>query len=359
MADGPLRTPALRAPRDGDLGPDDAPPDSRKRLRGWRPVVLAFVSAGLVTVIVLSAGPSRIARVFADIGWLGALHLLSLYTLGQFLRAARFTVCIAPPRPALPRMFALVCMHQFLNHVLPARLGELSFPLLASRYAAVSKAAATRLLVVIRVFELIILGGFFLVAASSLLFRTEARVLEVSIVVCAVVVLLMIFFLFRGMPGLIRTARRALDRIRLTAWQRSGLRSRLLAYLDALHQEFLRPHSMKEAILVTSFTVLVWLVLFWINYQVLRYAGIDVSFSDSIVGSTFANVSHVLPINTFGSIGSLEAGWTFGFVLLGVPAKAALASGFALHAIGIAFLSVAASVSWITLRPSAKDRLGP
>lgn len=352
MPDGstPPTSPSATEGGDGDRA---ATVDSRKRPPAWRIGVIALVSGGVVAAIVAGAGPARIADVFAGMGWTGVLHLLSLYMLAQLLRAVRVAACLPHPRPSLARIFAVVCMHQFLNHVIPARLGELSFPLLASRYGSVSIPAATRLLIVIRIYEFIILGVFFLGAASELFVRAGALFLIGSIVACAALLLVLILLLVLGIPTLLRVVRGTLDRISILRWRTSALRLRILAGIDALLGEFVRKRPAKESLSVALLSVLIWVLLFWISFEALRYAGIDVTFLGTIVGSSFANASHVLPINTFGSIGSLEAGWTFGFVLIGVPAKAALASGFALHVVGIAFLSLAASASWIALQYAA------
>jgi uncharacterized membrane protein YbhN (UPF0104 family) len=97
------------------------------------------------------------------------------------------------------------------------------------------------------------------------------------------------------------------------------------------------------------YTVLVWGCLLFLFHEVMRLTGNPTGIAETIVGSSFANGTQLLPINTFGSFGSLEAGWTFGFALMGVPAAAAFASGLVLHVMVVLFLLVSASLGWFWL----------
>jgi len=78
-------------------------------------------------------------------------------------------------------------------------------------------------------------------------------------------------------------------------------------------------------------------------------AGFELSFRQTVVGSTFANITQLIPINTLGSFGTLEAGWTLGYALIGIDAKQALTAGFVLHLLVFSFLIFSAFPSWIWL----------
>ncbi len=78
-------------------------------------------------------------------------------------------------------------------------------------------------------------------------------------------------------------------------------------------------------------------------------SGVEISFSQSVIGSSIATVIQLLPVNVFGSFGSLQAGWTIGFVMMGVDAKTALMTGLILHLIVIAILAMTACPAWLIL----------
>ena len=59
----------------------------------------------------------------------------------------------------------------------------------------------------------------------------------------------------------------------------------------------------------------------------------DITYLETLAGATGAVISNVLPINSFGSFGTLEAGWTGGFVLVGMSGQDAITTAFGSHII--------------------------
>jgi uncharacterized membrane protein YbhN (UPF0104 family) len=59
-----------------------------------------------------------------------------------------------------------------------------------------------------------------------------------------------------------------------------------------------------------------------------------------IFASTFAILTTVLPFQGLGNFGTLEAGWTLGFVAVGVSREMAISSGFTYHFVIILYFVV-------------------
>jgi uncharacterized membrane protein YbhN (UPF0104 family) len=68
----------------------------------------------------------------------------------------------------------------------------------------------------------------------------------------------------------------------------------------------------------------------------LRAFGIDLGVGPMVVATSVANLTAVLPLSALGTFGAQEAGWTAGFVAMGVPAMAAANSGLAAHLVMVA-----------------------
>jgi uncharacterized membrane protein YbhN (UPF0104 family) len=121
-------------------------------------------------------------------------------------------------------------------------------------------------------------------------------------------------------------------------------RQRLAALAAGIDAE-LRQRRAPPA-LSTALTGAIWTSLFLLFSETLRLAGHSVGWPATVVGSTLANATQFLPVNTLGSFGSLEAGWTVGFALMGVPAKEAFAAGLAMHSVVFAVLMATALPGW-------------
>ena len=74
-----------------------------------------------------------------------------------------------------------------------------------------------------------------------------------------------------------------------------------------------------------------WLTTFAWFTAFLAAINIPVPLPLVIVGAAFATLSKALPLATVGGFGAHEAGWAFGFHLIGMPADLAIASGFAIN----------------------------
>jgi uncharacterized membrane protein YbhN (UPF0104 family) len=59
--------------------------------------------------------------------------------------------------------------------------------------------------------------------------------------------------------------------------------------------------------------------------------GIAIPFLNTVVGSTFAVLSKAIPFISVGGLGAHEAGWTAGFMLVGLHKTLAISSGFAVN----------------------------
>ncbi len=301
-------------------------------------------AAAVVALFVIWAGPDRLLEAVLKIGWRGCLLMFGLYFVAQVLRTFRALIGLpAKLRPPLPRLFAIVSLHQWSNHVMPARLGEAAFPFLLARFAAIDSARGFSLLLRIRLQEISVLGALFL-AALTLLFANAGQTAgnNLALLFAGIVLFVMPFFLERSLPRLLKAlANRVGD-------GGSGFRGRVSAFLHRTETALAErdPHWVTS----TAITGALWVCMFALFHVVMRLTGHPLAFHETVVGSSFANVSQLLPLNTIGSFGSLEAGWTLGFSLIGVPARDALAAGFIMHLLVLVFITLLAGAGWLLLK---------
>ena len=100
--------------------------------------------------------------------------------------------------------------------------------------------------------------------------------------------------------------------------------------------------------------MLVWAVLYFIFFLSIRALGVEVGFIQSVAGSTGSVLTNVLPINSFGSFGTLEAGWTGGFMLVGMGKQDAIFTGFGFHVICLLASAIPAFFCFIAARIGKK-----
>jgi len=123
-----------------------------------------------------------------------------------------------------------------------------------------------------------------------------------------------------------------------------------------LYYELLSYRGILIHLRIFAYSILIWLVLFLLFWRVLQLVGFYISFSEVILGSSLATLTQLLPINTLGNIGTLEAGWVLGFTMLGFDSYKTLTAGIVMHVIVILSAGVYAIFSWIALSLKANYR---
>jgi len=96
--------------------------------------ILAVVITIALVAILLSQ--IRIADVIATLAGIDPLYLIAgfvLYVCSYFFRALRFHILLNG-EVGLWDLFNIVCVHNMMNNILPARTGELSYIYLLKRF---------------------------------------------------------------------------------------------------------------------------------------------------------------------------------------------------------------------------------
>ena len=292
------------------------------------------------------------------LGWRGYLWLLAIYTASQAIRTWRFQLGLpVASRPSFLKMGAITSLHQFSNHLMPVRLGELAFPYLLQRWCQIPPDRSLALLLRVRLQEVSVLGTLFMVALCLLGASPHSPGRGLNWAVLAAVATATIsapVLLERSLPLILVGAERLLallrprdESSRLHRWStRAG---NLTARIG---RESRQPIPLVQRWATLGLTLLVWLLIFLLFHEAMRLSGHPVSAAATIVGSSFGNLAQLLPINTWGSIGSMELGWTLGFSLVGVPAEHAMATAIVIHLLVLSFLALFCLPSWLWLQMS-------
>ena len=93
-----------------------------------------------------------------------------------------------------------------------------------------------------------------------------------------------------------------------------------------------------------------WFMIFWNLYAYMRSFGIDLPITKMLFGSTIGVLANALPVSGIGNWGTLEAGWTAGFLMVGVSKEKAIATGFGVHIVTFIVCALISLFCWFTPR---------
>jgi hypothetical protein len=260
--------------------------------------------------------------MLAGFGWYLLTNVLRSYRFGTLMDITG----IWQPLRLLPEMVAL----SFMNNVLPARSGELSFPYLMQRRHGTPVGDSLTYLLIARIFDLVAVSTLFVIVTWLEKSRLTQAAGQAVIGVC--LLLLPVLLVLACLPWLgergLQVGEWILGRLNLAehrAGQRVlGIGQRAVSAMSLVHHVGMYSR-------VFFWSILGWMTTFAWFAAFLQAIHVPVRYPLVIGGATFATISKAIPLLTVSGFGAHEAGWTLGFSLAGMPLETAIASGFAVN----------------------------
>ncbi len=314
----------------------------RKRGNQW--LVVAVSTIAVVGLLYAFVDPAILSSLLKELSIAEIASLAGVYSGAMILRIVRIRLSFSSgSAPSFPQISYASVIHQFLNHIVPARLGEISLPLLLKQRNQVPITQSVAMLLVLRLFDLIVLMLFGLVAIALLIQNQIGSDLNKYLTATAIGgVLLLVCLLWYGF--VYRFKLEAPDQSQASPGRIAALSYKIRAFAAEVQKELRSNWSPLKHAVVFSFSCLIWITLLAFFHAFLHFANHDVAYWQTLVGSTFASLTQLLPVNSLGSIGTLEAGWSAGFYLTGIPIQTGVATGFLMHTLVILYLVLVAGL---------------
>jgi len=322
------------------------------RLKRFLPYVGGLA---LIVLLLRQIDPPDVLHLLVglDLRWLAIG--CGWYLLTNGLRAYRFAVLLTMrgwlrPLIMLPEMFAL----SFLNNVLPARAGELSFPYFLYRRHHVAVGESATVLILARIFDFIAVACLY--CAFALLELPNLAVAAARVVGAVAILLLLLTGFLAIAPWL---TGRLLGLVRWLVQTNRLAGTRVATHIEQFGQQafatLARLRHVRTYSLTWVWSLAIWLSTFAWFAAFLRAVGLPERYPLVVVGATFASLAKAIPFITVGGFGAHEAGWTLGFRLTGMATDTAIASGFAVNILTLLVSVVCGGLALIYM--AAVDRL--
>ncbi len=300
-------------------------------------VASALGAVVLVVFLLRIASPGGIVRLLGTTRPCAVAAALAIHAVMLLLRGLRLRVLLPDSPPGPGTAWAITAAGRVAALFLPFRSGELVLPWLLRRHAGVPVATGVAVLVAARAFDLAALGVW---GTVSLLWLARGSTTALGAAILLLVPLLIL-------PVLAETAYRLARRCAAAR----GLEARRIArkvrrLRAALHGLARRPGRLAAA---AGLSLAVWGAVWLLTWVLLAGMGHRWPLAVTVAGSAAASIANLVPLNLVANVGTLEAGWTAGFVALGIPANEAAATGFATHLWSLFFAVAAGAVGWAAL----------
>lgn len=299
--------------------------------------------AGLITIVLVAFLLSHvnIADIASTLANSNPLYLILgffFYTISYFFRALRFWLLLNSDLK-IKDLFNVVCVHNMMNNLLPARTGELSYIYLLNKVHGRSVGEGIATLVIARLFDFTVIAGIFICAAlmsQFILSNPKGYIIWFATITLVLCISLLIILLKKDKTNFLTHIERIFC---YNHMDEKTLRSRILCKIKETSDAFDAMETSDPLfyfkIAITSIGL--WGSLYGFYYWIALAMNLDVNFIPAVFASSFAVFTTVLPIQGIGGFGTMEGGWAVGFILVGVPPTDAIASGFGFHIIMLVY----------------------
>ncbi len=277
------------------------------------------------------------------------------YFLAILFRALRYKWLIHSRDIPLSDLFRISVLYHLSLMVLPSKLGELSYPYLLNKISGMSITEGMASLIASRVYDFFIFLMIFLFASIG--FQSFFKINLFFIILLSAFLIGLTLLLFFYMSDFLRLFSNFMGRMSQWAGTKNSKRFQWIQRkIHEIAEDFYAIKARRTYFPVAVTSLVSWITIFWMFYAFLRGFGIEISFLKVVFGSTIAVIANALPISGIGNWGTLEVGWTAGFLMVGLSKEKAIATGFGVHIVAFVVCAMMGFICWVTLNLHRKER---
>lgn len=217
-------------------------------------------------------------------------------------------------------------IHNFYVHIIPASLGEFSFPILLKN--RIRPEETIPVLFVSRLFFLFVSIVMFVIAVIvnfHLFSDLKVDIRQYLIIATCIIVPVILIWIFRA------RIMSLLKKIPLFRKSKERIKETLLNTKD----EFLKLKNPWFFLTILFFNIINIIALTLTYKLILHGMNLDLNLLQIIFISSIGIAFILLPIKSIGGFGTTEGAWTIGMLLLGFSKEVSISSGFTVHLIAL------------------------
>ena len=321
------------------------PPINRKILGKIAAVCITII---LVAILFTQISAGDIAKTLHQISPAYLLAGFFLYVGCYLFRTLRFYYLL-DKKITIRELFPIVCLHNMINQILPAKTGELSYIYLIKKVHNRTIGEGVATLFLARMFDMISISVLFLVSFILVLPSLTANqgVVYTVIIVLVIFIGMLFLFLYKAQFCL-KIVSAFLSFIHASTTKSGDFILRQGAEtVTALERT--RSGGKYSYLVLFGSSLGIWGALYSFTIVLLLAMNIQLSLPAMIFACSFGFMTAILPIQGIGNFGTFEAGWTAGFLSVGLPAELAISTGFSYHIINLLFNILLGLFGYVTI----------
>jgi glycosyltransferase 2 family protein len=302
---------------------------------------LAKIAAICITIILIAILFTQISLedIIQTLRQINPVFLLAgflLYVGCYLFRTLRFYYLL-DEEISFRELFPIICLHNLINQILPAKTGELSYIYLIKKIHDRTIGEGIATLFLARMFDVISISVLFLVSFIFVLpsLTTNRGVVYTVIIILGVFIGILFLFLYKARFCL-KIVSAFLSFIHAGTTKTGDFILRKGAETIPV-LERARSGGKYSYLVLFGLSLCIWGALYSFTIVLVTAMNIHLSLPAMIFACSFGFMTAILPVQGIGNFGTFEAGWTAGFLSVGLPAELAISTGFSYHIINLLF----------------------
>lgn len=318
-----------------------------------RNYIIGFiVSAAVLGFVLCKLDWQMVLETFLNLNWTWLLIAFSIYLINYTLRTFRFQILLGLEEIPFKKLFPVTSLYGMYLYLMPAKFGELSYPILLKNYLSVSITSSTATLVIARFFDFITIAIFLPAALATFWQQIPAWIRMSGLVFCVLIYILagvFIWFLRKPLKFSSRESR----------FSSLAIYQRIMQSLMRLYKNLRLIDQRRNYWRLWLITIGIWICVQANFYFIIHSLGYRFNFFQVVVTSIIMVPITLIPFQGFGNLGTHEIGWVAALSLFGEPKTDSLNIAVSSHIILLFFVIVLGSIGYGLLMGQNKRHKKP
>lgn len=300
-----------------------------RRFSGKANLLGAAFSLAVIAYVLATLDWQRMAATFRQINLLYVGLGFLVYLLNYVLRTLRFQALLDLKSARFQDLLGITQLYGMYLYLMPAKSGELSYPLLLKSRLGISLGSSAATLIAARFFDFAAIALLLPLALLAYWSQTPSWVRVSALTFSGLVLIVGVAALWWLGRSPYREA---------AAPQSPGVFNRLLAGLLSTAGHMRVIHARGRYGRLWALTLGVWLCVQTNFYLITLGLGVQLSFFQVVVISLIMVPLTLLPLQGFANLGTHEIGWVAAFRVFAMPQDTALNLAVGTHFILLVFI---------------------
>ena len=294
----------------------------------------AAISLAVISYVLVTLDWSEVRTTIALLKWAWVLLAFAIYFVNYLLRAYRFKILLDLNDISYLKILGVTNLYGMYLYLLPAKFGELTFPVLVKNRLDVEISTSTGTLIVARVFDFLTIA---IILPIAMLIYWE--IIPINFKIASLVFCLLVFGGFAFFYWLLRNPDLILPRLVINK-DSKPITQKFLGFLDGVYRAAQTIERNQVYWMLFIVTLGLWICINLNFYLITLALGYQFFFFQIVVVSIIMIPVTLFPIQGFANLGAHELGWVTALTLFGLPYLEALNLAVSSHVIYIFFVLI-------------------